>query len=65
MSNLFEFDAIIDMITKNHLNSFVLCNDDDIEYIASLDKINDIMIIQQGQGFPNCEAIKCILETEK
>ena len=65
LAHPFEFDAIIDMITKNHLNSFVLCNDDDIEYIASLDKINDIMIVQQGQEFPDCETIKCILETEK
>ena len=65
LANPFESDAIIDMITRNHLGSFVFCNDDDIEYIASLDKINDIMIVQQGRGFPNCEAIKCILETEK
>ena len=65
LANPFEYDAIIDMITRNHLDSFVFCNDDDIEYIASLDKINDIMIVQQGRGFPNCEAIKCILETEK
>ena len=53
LANPIKCDIIIDMITINHINSFALCDDDDIEYIASLDKINGIMMIQQGQGFPN------------
>ena len=36
-----------------------------IEYIASLEKINDIMMIQQGQGFPNSEEIKNILKIKE
>ena len=65
LTNPFACDAIIDMITRNYLDSFVFCNDDDIEYIASLEKINDIMMIQQGQGFPNSEEIKNILKIKE
>ena len=53
------------MITINHINSFALCDDDDIEYIAFLDKINDIMMIQQGHGFPNRQEIKHILKIKE
>ena len=44
LANSFEGDAIMDMVTINHINSFILYDDKDIEYIASLDKINDIMM---------------------
>ena len=48
LANPLQCDTIIDMVTINHINSFTLCNDENIEYIASLEKINDIMIVQQG-----------------
>ena len=57
--------AIIDMITRKHLESFILCDDNKIEHIASLEKINDIMMRQQGQEFPSYEATKRVLETER
>ena len=65
LANPCECDVIIDMITRKHLESFVLCDDNEIEHIASLKKINDIMMMQQGQGFPSYEATKRILETER
>ena len=65
LANPLQCDAIIDMVTINHINSFIFCDNEDIEYIASLDKINDIMMIQQGQGFPSRQTIKFILETEE
>ena len=54
--------AIIDMITIHHIKSLALCDNYDIKYIASLEKINNIMIIQQGQGFPNRKEIQHTLE---
>ena len=65
LSNPLQCDTIVDMITKNHINSFTLCSDENIEYIASLEKINDIMMIQQGQGFPNSQEIKHVLEIKE
>ena len=65
LANPFKCDTIVDMISSNHIDSFAFCDDNEIEYIASLDKINDIMMIQQGRGFPSGAAVKYILEIEE
>ena len=65
LANPFKCDTIVDMISSNHIDSFAFCDDNEIEYIASLDKINDIMMIQQGRGFPSGAAVKYMLEIEE